>query len=94
MAVAPERVSFLSENELLNDLFRQFLHENQHNVYKDEEEYNLKVVNELNRIAKEAGYQENMMSSNGFKQKNSFNTTKCRICEKYKISNSFDKHMV
>ena len=32
-----------------------------------------------------------MMASNGFKEKNKFNTVSCRICKKFKISNSFER---
>jgi hypothetical protein len=45
----------------------------------------------LNDWIKQAGYEENMMVSNGFKECNKFNTIKCRKCNKFKISNSFVK---
>ena len=40
---------------------------------------------------REAGYQDNMVGSNGFKEKNKFNTVSCKICKKFKISNSFER---
>ncbi len=80
-----------TENDLLNEICNEFLKEHSTKVYDDEEGFNEEVVEVLNDWVKQAGYEENMMVSNGFKECNKFNTIKCRKCSKFKISNSFVK---